>query len=89
MQFDLVGRVDVLNGFEAPFDIINKSGTKKIPTHQISNKYTNFIDTVQDTQFWEECGCLQKLLYMPSELIGEAESDGSSLSQVYTYFQKL
>jgi hypothetical protein len=25
----LVGRVDVLNGFEAPFDIINKRGTKK------------------------------------------------------------
>ena len=25
----MVGRVDVLNGFEAPFDIINKSGTKK------------------------------------------------------------
>ena len=29
MEMDLVGRVDVLNGFEAPFDIINKSGTKK------------------------------------------------------------
>ena len=29
MEMDLVGRVDVLNGFEAPFDVINKSGTKK------------------------------------------------------------
>ena len=27
-------RVDVLNGFEAPFDIINKSGTKK--NHHVS-----------------------------------------------------
>ncbi len=29
MEMDLVGRVDVLNGFEAPFGITNKRRNKK------------------------------------------------------------
>ena len=29
--FSMVGRVDVLNGFEAPFDIINKKRNQKKP----------------------------------------------------------
>ena len=54
-----------------------------------SDKYSDFMSAVEDTQFWEECTCLKTLLSMPLQLIGEAERDGSNLSQVYTYFQKL
>ena len=54
-----------------------------------NDKYSDFMSAVEDTQFWEECARLKTLLLMPSQLIGEAESDGSNLSQVYTYFQKL
>jgi hypothetical protein len=54
-----------------------------------SDKFNDFINAVEDTEFWDKCARLEQLLLMPSKLIGEAESDGSNLSHVYTYFQKL
>ena len=54
-----------------------------------SDKYSDFMNAGEETQFWEEYARLQTLLLMPLQLIGESESDGSNFSQVYTYFQKL
>ena len=44
MQFDLVGRVDVLNGFEAPFDIINKKRNKKKTLTEARSQEGTFAD---------------------------------------------
>ena len=38
MEMDLVGRVDVLNGFEAPFGITNKRRNKKKVRRNIEGK---------------------------------------------------
>ena len=54
-----------------------------------SDKYEEFIATVNDRTFWSNCLKLKNLLKMPSQLIGEMESDSSDLSQVYSVFQKL
>lgn len=54
-----------------------------------SDKWEEFINTVNDDSFWDGCRKLITKLKLPTKMIGDAESDNTSLSQVYVYFQQL
>ena len=54
-----------------------------------SDKFEEFVKIVKDDSFWDGCRVLISKIRLPSKLIGDAESDKTSISQVYMYFQDL
>ena len=57
--------------------------------YRTSNKIEEFIETVKDDSFWDDCRRLIAKLKLSSKMVGDTESNSTPLSQVYIYFQEL